>query len=58
MICVILQEYGWNKEVIMDVSERVQNAIDYCYKMIDWCHGDVAITDDDIYELIDILMGM
>ena len=57
MICAILPEYGWRKEIIMDVSERVQSAIDYCYELIEDYDNNIDITDVEICELIEILRG-
>lgn len=45
MIYAMPPEYGWRKEVIMDVSERVQSAIDYCYELIEDYDNNIDITD-------------
>lgn len=57
MTCAMLPEYGWRKEGIMDVSERVQSAIDYCYELIEDYDNNIDITDVEICELIEILRG-
>ena len=41
----------------MDVSERVQRAIDYCYELIEDYDNNIDITDVEICELIEILRG-
>lgn len=41
----------------MDISERVQSAIDYCYELIEGYDNNIDITDIEICQLIEILKG-